>query len=348
MRTHTPSRLLAGPRSQRSFTVGSPSRVRWARRASAGPRLTCCLVSALVLAGCRDSLAPSEPRPATPQSGLVFDVQIGEKQVTKDSDVYKELIKELIAALGANAAADAAQVLDHMIADKHKWKFAKAAALKWEVTFRVRLIQAARDLASKKHGFGKGAEAGAKVQSWQNFMVTTVNGTSPGLKVKSKEKPSDAVAEIFGGKPTTRKYFFNFDCANAQTVAYYRALLVLLGAAEYDRLANNGNVFREIGFHIWAGQYENLTDSDLIPGDGFSFDNPDAEDACALNENTMYLGRNPMGDRMFFAHPYGVKSESELKALLDALRKPGAKREAQPREHQYHRWPVPPVRPDRR
>jgi CubicO group peptidase (beta-lactamase class C family) len=268
-------------------------------------------------------------------------LRIGKDPVTKDSDVYKDFKETL--------GSDAVQVLDHMIADKHKpapWGFFKNVdELRRFVTFRVRLLEAAREFASMQHGFVKGAKAAAGIQSWKNFEVTTGRGTFPRLYVNlGRATPSAAVEAIFDprnkGNTSTNppSYFFWFDCANAQTVAFYRAALTFLRAAEFNRRMAAG---LEISFRIWEGKYDEDKKSDLIPGDGFSFDNPDAVNKSAKNENAMYLGKNDKGERMFFAHDFGVKSEKELLALLDALPKEGKMRKAEPREHYYHRWPVP-------
>ena len=225
-----------------------------------------------------------KPKPDDKKSGLRID----KEPVTKDSDVYKKLVDKL--------GADAAQVLDHMIeAGGKPWVFNKAGDLQKAVEFRVLLMRAARELAAMNHGFSTvGAEADRlKSARWRTIDVRTDKGGSKGITNRNKTTPSDAVDEIYDptrkGDPEKKSYVFRFDCANSQTAAYYRAVLASLGATEFNRRAG-ANI--EISFRIWAGAYEHDPKTELVPGDGFSFDNPDADpDSSAANENAMYLGR---------------------------------------------------------
>lgn len=201
-----------------------------------------------------------------------------------------------------------------------------------EITFRMNVIRAAKDLAASGAQFS-GDQKSDKV----NKTLWTL-GYGGRMQVRkfvddrgNLGSPAKAIRDIF---QNGRQY--GFECATAMMVIFHKAILDTIGDAAFDAFFTEP---RYLTFFRWSEKDDDYLalerveqkDDKLVAGSHYYYKNPDASDANSAfsGENVIYLGERN-GERLFYAH--GVigrdgnylVTEGELLRSLSSLRRPGA------------------------
>ncbi|MDB5055496.1 MAG: protein-glutamine gamma-glutamyltransferase [Bacilli bacterium] len=184
--------------------------------------------------------------------------------------------------------------------------------LKFEIAFRVKIIDAARALLASKAAFTTFKKSRCNWKYW----IRTEQG---GFQLRAEAPPSAAIRDIFksGG-------LYAFECATAMVIVLYKAMLDMIGEERFNTLFTN--------LLLWDWNY----DSDLhlitvegvresFPGDILYFVNPDVslDTPEWQGENVVKLGNNA-----YYGHGIGNKNAKQMIAYLNMHRKPNSKQTA--------------------
>ena len=200
-----------------------------------------------------------------------------------------------------------------------------------EVTLRVNIAQAARDLAASGANFSATASSDAV-----NPLLWTL-GYGGRMQVRkfladgTIGSPAKAIRDIF-----SHGEHYGFECATAMMVIFHKAILETVGDAAFDAMFAHPRNLTFFRWEVKDDDYLALEKIDkngdqLTVGSHYYYKNPDAseENSAFAGENVIYLGVEN-GRRMFYGHGIvGAKgtyvvSEAELLASLRSLRRYGA------------------------
>jgi protein-glutamine gamma-glutamyltransferase len=183
------------------------------------------------------------------------------------------------------------------------------------------MVKACEDMDRAKHEF-------ALIKD-QTFSSTFWEGEGGGtFHIKPGVRPSDALKDIFANPAA-----YKFECATALVIVHEKAMLDLVGEADFDRLCpklrigpwetddtfvehvrSEGSALRE------ASRDRRRT---LRAGDYGYFKNwqvsDEGRDAGWQGENVIALG-----DGRFYGHPFGITDEKTIVDHLNAQRRFGA------------------------
>jgi protein-glutamine gamma-glutamyltransferase len=203
-----------------------------------------------------------------------------------------------------------------------------------DVAFRLKVIDAARALATSGAEFSPGSDTDAVNPALWSLSYGGKMTVRKFPKDGSAGSPARALRDIFDNGQ-----MYGFECATAMMVIYHKAILDTVGEEAFDAMFSEP---RSLAFFRWSikdADYvaaERMTDGEpgWMPGTHYYYRNPDASDenSAFRGENVIYLG-SEKGERMFYAHGVVGKegtylvSEKDLVRSLRMLRKRGAKTE---------------------
>lgn len=187
-----------------------------------------------------------------------------------------------------------------------QYTYANPEALKFELTTRTKIVQAARDLQESGVSFADFKHSRCNEQLWR----LTEQG---GFQLRSGVLPSDGIEDIYrNGR------FYAFECATAIVIVMYKAILDSI-----DRNTFNA-YFQNLLLYTWY--YDNDLKfiqthlPEAYPGDVLYFNNPDfnPETPGWRGENAILLGNG-----LFYGHGPGIRTAEAMIAILNSKRRPG-------------------------
>lgn len=201
------------------------------------------------------------------------------------------------------------KILDKLSSSSKVYRFNSLKELKFELTLRINIISAARELNKSKIAF----RTFRRSMCNENYWVRTDAG---GFILKEGVKPADAIKDIFinGSK-------YGTECATAMIIIFYKAVLSVFG----------DNAFNSLFTSIELMNWHNLDDKmdiqsyrdvkDFFPGDCRYFKNPDVDPL-----KPEWQGENAidLGDGTYYGHGVNIKNEEQIIGVLNRLRKKGA------------------------
>lgn len=190
------------------------------------------------------------------------------------------------------------------------------------LTLDAAVVGAAHDMAQAKHKFAGIEEAKFSGKFFEP------NGTPGTFELKPGVSPSEAVQDIFANPKD-----YEFECATAIVVTYYKATLDALGPEAFDRIAKDltigpwrmeGDLRSNLREQGSAGaRAQPGFEETLRPGDYTYFKNWDVSYQGRVagwqGENVIYLG-----DGKYYGHPFGVTTEAEIRTMMDLYRVDGS------------------------
>jgi protein-glutamine gamma-glutamyltransferase len=184
--------------------------------------------------------------------------------------------------------------------------------LRFELTLRSKIVEAARALLASKAGFTTFKKSRCNWKYW----IRTEQG---GFQLRPNVLPSAAIRDIYvsGG-------LYAFECATAMVIVLYKAMLDTIGEMSFNALFDN--------LLLYDWNYD--TDVHLITidrsdesfsGDILYFQNPDVslDTPEWQGENVVKLANN-----LYYGHGIGIKSELQMISVLNGHRKPNARQSA--------------------
>jgi RHS repeat-associated protein len=223
-------------------------------------------------------------RPTQTVDPTGFTLEVAGKQVTKESDFYKQ---------HAKISVFRSTFLEILIESKTTYKYTDQSIIA-EMEFRDALLAAADKVKKSGLGFAAAGEVGKDVKGWE--------GVKDGIRFKkgSGLTASKAIEELFNQAKDVK-----LDCANGGILVFYEALRSYLGDERFDKLfvgerqldiaqANSTRLF-------WLDlkKYD-----DYLPGDWRYFSNPNLdpkESRAWQGFNAIQAGKEATGK--FIAHP---------------------------------------------
>ncbi|PLT35282.1 protein-glutamine gamma-glutamyltransferase [Bacillus sp. V5-8f] len=199
----------------------------------------------------------------------------------------------------------AAEILLFMGRYRNVYEFDSIEELEFEVETRLRIMEAAFKLHKSGAQFTTFDYSKCNPQFWRL--------TSEGAFILQPfALPHTAIEDIYiNGK------LYAFECATAMVIIFYKAVLDLIGAKQFDRL------FRGIYLFDWE-YHQNLAlrfhqGTDYLPGDCLYFKNPDHHPKTPQwqGENAIMLGEN-----LFYGHGIGITTKEGIIQVLNTKRKP--------------------------
>ncbi|MCK6204168.1 protein-glutamine gamma-glutamyltransferase [Bacillus infantis] len=186
--------------------------------------------------------------------------------------------------------------------------YSNAGELLFELETREKILYYSRKLS----------ESGAVFAAFQDSFFNPAYWikTRAGYALRPDVRPSEAVNDVFSNGSK-----YAFECSTAIVLILYKAVLESISVRYFNQLFQNllvwdWNYDRDLGIVTKIG-------SNFIPGDIVYFYNPDFRHPVWTGENAVYLGNDA-----YFGHGIGIKSEQEMVAALNTLRKPNATRSA--------------------
>ena len=196
----------------------------------------------------------------------------------------------------------------------------------------------AKDIGGQGMGFADDGQVGVNTKMWQG----TEDGK--GIQLKDGVSPSAAMKDFL-----EKSDRYRLDCGMAVQMMQMSAMYEALGPEAFDEtMKKNGGLSARVGGTGGALQAmskmhredpnadptrrppeaapgsDGFVSKNARPGDTVYFDNPGATDADRRGgwggENSIYLGEQN-GERMYFAHPMGVVSETHIRDELE--KRPG-------------------------
>ncbi|CRK80869.1 protein-glutamine gamma-glutamyltransferase [Neobacillus massiliamazoniensis] len=183
--------------------------------------------------------------------------------------------------------------------------------LKFELTFRMNTMKAARELNDSGAKFTTFAYAFCNKEYWDRLS----NG---GFLLKKDSTPSAAILDIL--KNGT---LYAFECSTAIAIVLYIATLYSIGSKKFDHLFANLYLMdwqfdEDLPVHQKYGD-------DFLPGDVLHFNNPDFDPKQPhwRAENVIYFG-----DDQYYGHGVGIRTANTIIDFLNKKRKPDSKNSA--------------------
>ena len=205
------------------------------------------------------------------------------------------------------------KVLDILHSSRKIYDYNSLDELKFELTLRKNIVNAAIDLNRSNFDFAVFRKARCNTDYWER----TRQG---GFLLKDGVRPSAAINDIY---KNSNKYAT--ECATAMVIVYYKAVLDSFGEKLFD------DSFSKIYLMNWHYMDRNLgldtSDEvvDYLPGDCRYFKNPDVNPLTPewQGENVIFLG-----NEKYYGHGIGIGTGNEIIKALNEERFIGARRSA--------------------
>jgi protein-glutamine gamma-glutamyltransferase len=193
------------------------------------------------------------------------------------------------------------KIANAMFDSSETYKYSSVDQLKFELSLRASIVNAAKDLSRSGIGFRDFRKSKANPDYWQR----TSEG---GFQLQSGVKPYDAINDIYKNGS-----LYGTECATAMVIVFYKALADVLPEELFNKM------FSDIYLMDWQHLDSDLGISttkrpaDYFPGDSRYFKNPDVDPLTPQwqGENVIDLG----GGR-YYGHGIGITSAN---SIIDAL-----------------------------
>jgi protein-glutamine gamma-glutamyltransferase len=205
-------------------------------------------------------------------------------------------------------------IVDILSASEKRYAYRSLDELKFEISLRGAIVDAARQLQKSNMAFEVFRESRANPEYW-------IRRDEGGFLLKAGVEPSEAVDDIFknGSK-------YGTECATAMQIVYLKALLDVFPEDAFNRM------FKSIYLLNWHSINRYLRQSgvmnpqgDYLPGDRRYFANPDVDP-----ETPEWQGENviDLGGDLYYGHGIGTHKAETFIRELNQNRKSNATREA--------------------
>lgn len=199
------------------------------------------------------------------------------------------------------------KIIQNMLDSPEVYWYNAINELSFELRLRKNIIASAKEMSKGQAQFTIFAWSRSNAKYWQ----ITYTG---GFQLKNGVTPSDAIRDIFKNSS-----LYAFECATAQMMVYYHAILNSLGDYVFNRLFQNLYLYSwhadpDLGLHSIRSNHH-------IPGDIVYFNNPD------VNPKTpWWRGENcvVLEDGKYFGHGMGLRTAKETIEILNKARRPGS------------------------
>ncbi|WP_337018704.1 protein-glutamine gamma-glutamyltransferase [Oceanobacillus massiliensis] len=183
--------------------------------------------------------------------------------------------------------------------------------LMFEIELRKNIIASARAMDQSDMQFANFANSRCNPMYWD---LTDAGG----FQLKPNVLPSEAILDIYRNSS-----LYAFECAVANVIIYYHALLTSIGLQLFNELFQ--------GLYLYSWHFDpdfgirSLHSNHFLPGDVVYFNNPDFDPAASW-----WRGENAvvMGDGTFFGHGLGIMTADRMIESLNSMRKPGSTQSA--------------------
>lgn len=198
-----------------------------------------------------------------------------------------------------------AKIAGQMFASSEVYQFSSDDQLKFELTLRKNIVNAAKDLSRSGLGFREFRKSKCNPDYWQR----TSEG---GFQLQSGVKPYDAINDIYKNGS-----LYGTECATAIVIIFYKALADLLPQELFNKL------FSDIYLMDWQhldpdmGITTTKRPPDYFPGDGRYFKNPDVDPLTP-----QWQGENviDLGDGRYYGHGIGITTADSIIDSLNSAR----------------------------
>lgn len=188
---------------------------------------------------------------------------------------------------------------------KEIYQYQTLSHFKFELLFRTKTLQAARELNKSKVQFTTFTYAFCNKRYWDRQS----NG---GFLLKPNVRPSVAILDVLKNGAQ-----YAFDCSTGIAIVLYLATLYSIGSTRFDLLFNR--------LFLMDWQFDNdlkiwqKYGDDFIPGDILHFNNPDVnpKESHWRAENVIF-----MADDQYYGHGVGIKKADTIITFLNKKRKP--------------------------
>lgn len=193
------------------------------------------------------------------------------------------------------------------------YKYASLNQLKFELDFRGKIVDAAKELGKSKFAFRTFRESMCNTDYWER----TNEG---GFLLKAGIEPAAAIRDI-----KNNSYKYGTECATAIVIVYYIALVGIFSEELFNELFQ-GIYLMDWGYldtDLGIRHYQSVLDE--LPGDCLYFKNPD------VNPMTpQWQGENviDLGNGMYYGHGIGIRKAEGIIEALNRRRKIDAKESA--------------------
>ncbi|MEM1485917.1 protein-glutamine gamma-glutamyltransferase [Oscillospiraceae bacterium PP1C4] len=205
-------------------------------------------------------------------------------------------------------------IIGILSASTEKYQYNSLDQLKFELTLRREIINAANELYMSRLSFKIFRDSMCNPAYWDRM-------GDGGFSLKNGVKPSDAIRDIY-----THSELYGTECATAMMIVYYRALLNTFPEDRFNEL------FPQIYLMNWHRIDRLLKDvglmkkaKDYLPGDRRYFANPDVNPLYPewQGENAIDLGHD-----LYYGHGVGRLDAETIISALNANRTEGADQSA--------------------
>lgn len=204
-------------------------------------------------------------------------------------------------------------IINTMASSKEIYNYSSLNELKFELTMRVNIVNASRDLYKSGIKFKTFKESMCNEDYWER----TENG---GFLLREGIKASEGINDIFknGSK-------YGTECSTAVVIVYYKAILDTYSEELFNKTFEK--IFL-VGWHYVDNDLDILVYKsrvDYFPGDYRYFSNPEFD-----HKNSEWRGENviDLGDDTYYGHGIGIKTSKDIIKALNKHRKKGAKESA--------------------
>ncbi|QIZ08034.1 protein-glutamine gamma-glutamyltransferase [Priestia megaterium] len=185
------------------------------------------------------------------------------------------------------------------------YQYQTLSQFKFELLFRTKTLQAARELNKSKVQFTTFTYAFCNKRYWDRLS----NG---GFLLKPNVRPSVAILDVLKNGAQ-----YAFDCSTGIAIVLYLATLYSIGSTRFDLLFNRLLLMDwqfDNDLKIWQKYGD-----DFIPGDILHFNNPDVnpKESHWRAENVIF-----MADDQYYGHGVGIKKADTIITFLNKKRKP--------------------------
>lgn len=188
-----------------------------------------------------------------------------------------------------------------------QYRYDSIADLKFELTARGKIVEAARALYDSGVGFATFENSRCN----QDYWVRLSNG---GFQQRSDVTPAEAIRDIFHNG---RKYAF--ECATAMVIVLYQGVMDMIGDQAFN------TYFANLVLYDWKYDSDlrinSVSGAEVFPGDVVYFKNPDFDPSMPQwqGENTIV-----MPDGRYYGHGIGNVTADYIIRSLNSRRKPGS------------------------
>lgn len=188
--------------------------------------------------------------------------------------------------------------------------YAYRSTYEFERMLRNNIILSARAMYQSRVRFAVFARSRCNPMYWHLLRTG-------GFLLRQGVKPSDAIKDIYFNSS-----YYAFECATANVIIYYHAVLNLIGEYLFNQIFQNIYLY---GWHADPDLGINSQSDLFFPGDIVYFNNPDFNPLTPewRGENAVVLG-----DGTYFGHGLGILTAEQMIYALNKMRKPRTYRSA--------------------